>query len=484
MHNNPFGNLHISTESLLEFCPLKYKPGKVDRQGKQIEPDKLYSHQFNIGQILRHHPYWKNRLQYDELSNEIWINKAEPIGYQTPPGARSPEPVSGQENWVQFTDLDTYQLIDWFIDWYDMKADKNTILQAVWVVASENSSNPLIDYLDNLEPWDPEKEEPLLDTWLIRYFGVIDTVLARAYGRKILIAALARIYLATEKNPVKVDTLLSLYGGQGIKKSTALEALTFYSEFGRRYFSDALLDMSSKDAVQIIQGKVIYELKELAKRTKDRNLEKAFIDMQIDRVRVPWGKLPQNFVRRTVFIITTNDREIFSDPTGSRRFWPLECAVGWKKNQEIDTDTLMMEAIHLWREALYYLKEYKRITQELEGLKKDKTISWDQYKEKRQELLEERKPFNWWLDKDQEELRELEAMDYTDQHPLTGKVLHEIQGISTPLTMDKIMNMVFPEIGDKTRRNKAIVKDILLTQGYKQYRDTTTNKAIRAWRKQ
>lgn len=216
------------------------------------------------------------------------------------PGARSPEPVSGQENWVQFTDLDTYQLIDWFIDWYDMKADKNTILQAVWVVASENSSNPLIDYLDNLEPWDPEKEKPLLDTWLIRYFGVIDSVLARAYGRKILIAALARIYLATEKNPVKVDTLLSLYGGQGIKKSTALEALTFYNEFGRRYFSDALLDMSSKDAVQIIQGKVIYELKELAKRTKDRNLEKAFIDMQIDRVRVPWGKLPQNFVRRTV----------------------------------------------------------------------------------------------------------------------------------------------------------------------------------------
>jgi len=480
MNGNPFGKLHISTDSLLEFCPLKYKRGKIDREGRQIEPDKIYSHQFNIGQILRFHPYWSGRLQYDELSNEIWYNTTEPLGYDTStPG--TPEPIPGQENWVQFTDLHTYQFIDWFIDWYDIKGDKNTILQAVWVVASENSSNPLTDYLDNLKPWNPDEDTPQLDTWLIRYFGVVDTVLARAYARKILIAALARIYLATEKNPVKVDTLLSLYGGQGIKKSTALEALCFYSEFGRRYFSDALLDMSSKDAVQIIQGKVIYELKELAKRTKDRNLEKAFIDMQIDRVRVPWGKLPQNFVRRTVFIITTNDREIFSDPTGSRRFWPLECAVGWEKHQEIDTDSLMMESINLWREALYYLKQYKEITEELVQLRTQRKR--DDYQEKRQELLEKRKPYEWWLDKDQEDQRDTEAMDYTDQHPLTEKVLLQLQQISTPITMDKIMNMVFPETGDKTRRNKAIVKDILLTQGYTQYRYTQTGKAIRAWRK-
>jgi len=99
-----------------------------------------------------------NRLQYDELSNEIWINTEAPTRYDTPPGAPAPLPVSVQENWVQFTDLDTYQLIDWFIDWYDMKTDKNTILQAVWVVATENSSNPLTDYLDNLEPWDPKSQ--------------------------------------------------------------------------------------------------------------------------------------------------------------------------------------------------------------------------------------------------------------------------------------------------------------------------------------
>jgi predicted P-loop ATPase len=44
------------------------------------------------------------------------------------------------------------------------------------------------DYLDGLQ-WDGQKR---LDTWVIRYLGAEDTPLNRAFGRKMLVAAVRR----------------------------------------------------------------------------------------------------------------------------------------------------------------------------------------------------------------------------------------------------------------------------------------------------
>lgn len=485
MYTNP---VFITSESLLKFCPLKHKKAKYNSDGELVQPLKIMSNQFNIGQLLRFHPYWRDRLVWDDLARAVYINHTAPVRYETCDNSPIPLPYNpNPADWRQYTDLDAYIFVDWLQDWYDVKTDKQTVLAAVSVVSREVAINPLKSYIEELEPWDPKVDEPKLDTWLIRYFGVIDTVLARSYARKTLISILARIFLSTIDYPIKVDSVLSLYGGQGIKKSTALAALCFQRQFGRRYFSDQAIDMSQKDAVLTIQGKVIYELKELAKRSKDRNLEKAFIDNQIDRIRSPFNRLVEDFVRITVFIITTNDQEFLTDPTGSRRFWPLECAVGWERDREINAYDLELEAQDLWREAYYYLKQYIAHDNRLQE-NKEKRLSPGANIEalniERTEILQDREPYIWWLTKEEELLRENEALQFTDQHPLTQRVLSEAKLNGSPITLDKIMGAIYPDVADKTRQNKAIIKDILLTQGYKQYRfvhhDNTTE---RAWKK-
>lgn len=473
---------YIDVDNLLKICPLKHKPARYNKEGDLVAPTQIKHNQFNVSQIFRYHPYWKGRLQFDEIARTVYLNHTNPSRYDsTDPNL--PLPVYDHPpQWKPYSDLDAYIFIDWLTDWYDVNTNKDTVLAAVGVVARETCTNVLKEYLESLEPWKEEEEESKIETWLIRYFGVVDTILARAYSKKFLIGVLARIFLSTLEKPVKMDCVLSLYGGQGLHKSQALEALCFSWVFGRRYFSDQAIDFSNKDAVLTIQGKVIYELKELAKRTKDRNLEKAFIDNIIDRIRSPFNRLVEDFVRITVFVITTNDREILTDPTGSRRFWPLELGVNWPKNRKIDIYSLALEAEDLWREALWNLKQYMKWDAKLkENLAQPQT---EETKKERTEILKAREPFNWWLNDDQEELREQESLQFTDEHPLTQKILEQVTILGAPITLDRIMDGVFTETNEKNRKNKAIVKDILLTQGYRQYRHVNTNKTtVRAWRK-
>jgi hypothetical protein len=73
--------------------------------------------------------------------------------------------------------------------------------------------DPVRDYLDALV-WD---RKPRLDRWLIDYCRAADTPLNRAFGRKVLIAAVHRV-----RSPgCKFDFILVLEGEQGIGKSTA-----------------------------------------------------------------------------------------------------------------------------------------------------------------------------------------------------------------------------------------------------------------------
>jgi predicted P-loop ATPase len=54
-----------------------------------------------------------------------------------------------------------------------------------------------------------------------------------------------------------------------------------------------------------------------------------------------------------VFAATTNDREYLLDPTGNRRFWPIDC-------KGIDLDTLRATREQLWAESVYEFKQGAR----------------------------------------------------------------------------------------------------------------------------
>jgi len=92
----------------------------------------------------------------------------------------------------------------------------------------------------------------------------------------------------------------------------------------------------------------IYEVAELsALRARDAESVKAFLTARVDRFRPPYGRNVVSQPRQVVFVGTTNEAEFLDDPTGARRFWPVQ--VG-----EIDIEAVEADRFQLWAEAAEY----------------------------------------------------------------------------------------------------------------------------------
>ena len=134
-------------------------------------------------------------------------------------------------------------------------------------IAAERSYHPIRDYFDALPAWDGV---PRVETLFIDYLGSPDTAYIRAIARKMMVAAVARIY----EPGIKFDSVVVLNGPQGMGKSS------FFAKLGGKWFSDSLTisDMKDKAAPEKLQGYWILELGELAGLKKmDVETVKAFI---------------------------------------------------------------------------------------------------------------------------------------------------------------------------------------------------------------
>ncbi len=180
---------------------------------------------------------------------------------------------------------------------------------------------------------------PRLDALLAGYFRAEDTPLHRKFSAGWLIGACARVF----EPGCQLDTMLMLIGGQGVGKSQACAALVP----DRAWFGDSTFDIANKDAFINLHGKWIYELAECEslKRASD-DARKAFITSRVDRYRKPFGRLAEDHPRQVVFVATTNNTEVLTDPTGARRFWTV--LVG-----EPDLDALRRDRDQLFAEALF-----------------------------------------------------------------------------------------------------------------------------------
>ena len=137
-------------------------------------------------------------------------------------------------------------------------------------IAAERSYHPVRDYIESLPAWDGV---PRVDTLFIDYLGSPDTLYIRAIARKMMVAAVARIY----EPGIKFDSVVVLNGPQGMGKSS------FFAKLGGKWFSDSLTisDMKDKAAPEKLQGYWILELGELAGLKKmDVETVKAFITRQ------------------------------------------------------------------------------------------------------------------------------------------------------------------------------------------------------------
>ena len=156
--------------------------------------------------------------------------------------------------------------------------------------------------------------------------------------------------------------MLTLIGEQGTGKST------FVKRLGKQWFSDTFTTVQGKEAFEQIQGAWIIEMAELSGlRKAEVETIKQFISKCDDMYRPAYGRVVETFKRQCVFFGTTNNKDFLRDPTGNRRFMPIDICM---KNASLNVfnDLTDYEVDNIWAEAyqMYLAGEQLYLTKEEE----------------------------------------------------------------------------------------------------------------------
>lgn len=211
---------------------------------------------------------------------------------------------------------------------------KDNIFDALALIGERRAYHPVHDYLARVK-WDGK---PRIDTWLVDYFGAEDSALNRAFGRKILCAAVRRV-----RHPgCKFDHMLVVEGPQGIGKSSAILALCHDSD----WFTDQLeIGADAKVTIEKTAGHWILEMPELdGLSRRDTNRVKSFIPTQKDIARLSYGRFTTRRKRQFVLFGTTNESRYLTDTTGNRRFWIVRATAADPAGIAAARDQLWAEA--------------------------------------------------------------------------------------------------------------------------------------------
>lgn len=272
----------------------------------------------NVIEVLAHHRAWADVIGFDDFAQRVV--KRRPAPYDKP-GVRLQS-----DEW---SDVDDTRAAAWIAQNEHFVPQSSSVAEAVNVVARLNTFHPVRDWLETLK-WDGI---PRVNHWLVDFLAVEDTDYARKVGRYFLIGMVMRVL----QPGVKFDYCLVLEGKQGKRKSTALRIL------GGQWFSDTELDLSNKDSMSAIRGKWLHEFGEMGSIARaESTRQKSFLSRQIDEFRPSYGRREIRCPRQSAFAGTTNEWQWNKDPTGGRRFWPVEVTD--------DINTVGLEAV---REQLF-----------------------------------------------------------------------------------------------------------------------------------
>jgi predicted P-loop ATPase len=294
----------------------------------------------NVRVVLENDPLLKGRIRKDTFADRI-------IGTAPLPWRKNEQ---GDYAWTDDDDRNLREYIEALLGF----RSERIIEDALYNHAASYGFNPIKDYLFR-DQWDGI---PRLDTVFIDYMGAEDCQYTRAVTRKGMVAAVARIM----EPGCKFDNMTVINGRQGIYKSTLLARL------GGKWFSDSLRTFEGKEASEMLQGIWMLEIAELAAYGKsDIKTIKQFLSKQVDHYRAAYGRKTEEHPRKCVFFGTTNDQDYLSDPTGNRRFWPIE-AEFQKPAKYVPDDLTQFEIDQIWAEAVlrWQLGEALYLSKELE----------------------------------------------------------------------------------------------------------------------
>lgn len=242
-----------------------------------------------------------------------------------------------------WTDADKHLLLNFCQRQLNLqKMSDATFALGIRTVAAFDIRNEPRDWLNSLV-WDGT---PRLDTFLSTYFGTPNTPYHTSAGRNWWIGIIARMLTPG----CQMDNQIIFKGTQGCGKTSALRII------GGKWYLSAGRDVLSKDFYQRIQGKVIVEIGELVGYSRaDIESVKDCMSNSVDNFRVPYAEFPADNPRTCVFAATTNEETPLRDPTGSRRFWCVDCGFVDTQNIFRDRDQFFAEAKNLfsaWQETV------------------------------------------------------------------------------------------------------------------------------------
>ena len=351
------------------------KPDTAWMKSLKISDSGRYDHSiFNATTMVGNDPRLKSKIHLNTFSDRI--------------EGVCPLPWAGRDKgndtfeWKDSDDSGLRNCVEQLLGFHS----KDIIDDALIQTATAHAYDPVQEYIKGLT-WDGT---PRLDTIYHDYFGDADIPYTRAVARKSLVAAVARIM----QPGIKYDEMVVICGPQGTYKST------FVARLGCKWASSLMVSFDDPKAVaEVIQGNWIIEIPELSSMNRaDTNKVKQMMSQTTDEYRAPYAHRSEKHPRRCVFFGTTNDNDYLKDPTGNRRFWPIDCGDNPPKNVWDDmtpetVDQLWAEAYMYWQmgEPLVLRTEEEKIAEE----RRSRHTERDDYEGQISEFLERKVPCNW-----------------------------------------------------------------------------------------
>ncbi len=206
-----------------------------------------------------------------------------------------------------WADIDTTHVISHIDKLYNVQFSRDLIDTVIEKEAYQNRFHPIKSMIES-KSWDGIKR---IETLFIDYLGAEDNHYNREVTKKWMMGAVARIY----QPGIKYDSMIILYGGQGVGKSTAV------SKLGGHWYNQSIKTFKGDEVYKKLQGSWICEIEELSAFQKSTIEDiKGFISAIVDIYRASYGKRTERHPRQCVFVGTTNNYEFLKDQTGNRRF--------------------------------------------------------------------------------------------------------------------------------------------------------------------
>lgn len=195
-----------------------------------------------------------------------------------------------------------------------------TLSEMLYALAGNKGYHPIMDWIEE-KPWDGVDRVPaFLDTLVCE-----NTEWRNVAVLRWCIQCIVAWTNWQRGTPLSISQVLILVGIQGIGKSSWFGRL-LPAPWRRLEQSANLGHANSKDDERRLTTTGLVEMSEfetIVGRVEAGHL-KSFVSRPMDRYRLPYDRHITERPRCTPMCASVNDEQFLSDPTGARRYWPVE----------------------------------------------------------------------------------------------------------------------------------------------------------------